>query len=84
MKPLKPINEEKLPTVHLLTMVRNPERGSRANSIVGVAMRGDEVLKRTVLHTGEEGMDVAFDEFCRLAMRFFYFGEGAQFIGEEE
>ena len=83
MKPLKPVNEEKLPTVHLLTIVKNPERGARSFSIVGVSMKGDEVLKRTVLYSGD-GLDATFDEFCRLGMRFFYFGEGDEHIGEAE
>lgn len=80
MKPLPPIKpQEKLPFTYHLTVLPDPDR-SGMHSVVLTKMQGNEVLKRAVVPPSVQSLDLALDEFNRIAMRVFYFGEGEEFL----
>lgn len=75
MRPLPPIKpQEKLPLTYHLTIVKDPDKGSRTLSVIGTTMQGDEVIARRVFYSTEDKQD-ALDEFNRRAVRAFYFDD---------
>lgn len=72
--PPTPPPEEKLPITYHLTIVREPEKGSRVMSVVVTKMQGDRVVRRRILESSEDKQD-ALDGLNRAANRAFYFGE---------
>jgi hypothetical protein len=73
VKPLPPVKpQEKLPLTYHLTIVKDPEKGSRVISVVGTTMQGDEVVARKVFGSFEDKQE-AMDELNRKALKAFYF-----------
>jgi hypothetical protein len=70
LKPVKP--QESLPLTYLVTIVKEPAKGSRVLAVVGVVMQGDEVISRRVFYATEDKQD-ALDELNRRSIRAFYF-----------
>lgn len=80
--PLPPVKPpEKLPPTYHLTVVKDPEKGSRVRSVVGTVMRGDQILRRKVFSSYED-LQEALDELNRIATQVFYFGNAEQYFGE--
>lgn len=81
MKPLPAVKpQEKLPEVFHLTIVQDPDKGSRMYCIVLSKTQGDKVIQRKVMEPSVMGMDEAMDEFNKIGTRVFYFGEGEEHI----
>lgn len=80
MKPLPPVKpQEKLPPTFHLTLIRDPDN-SGMHSVVLTKMQGDAVLGRTVVPPSVASLDLAMDEFNKVATRVFYFGEGNDYL----
>jgi hypothetical protein len=81
VKPPTPVDPEKLPPTYHLTVVKDPEKGSRVRSLVATVMRGDQVLRRKVLISSEDKQDLV-DELNRVATQAFYFDNPQQYFPE--
>jgi hypothetical protein len=70
--------QESLPLTYLLTIVKEPAKGSRVLAVVGVVMQGDEVISRRVFYAFEDKQD-ALDEMNRRGTRAWYFEDTSEF-----
>lgn len=79
MIPLKPVKpQESLPLTYLLTIVKEPSKGSRVLAVCGIVMQGDEVISRRVFAAFEDKQE-ALDELNRRSVRAFYFDDPSEF-----
>jgi hypothetical protein len=73
--PKPPKAPEKLPKVTLLTLVSDADE---MHTVFLVQMQGDAVLRRKAISEGFLSKNEAMDEYNRLALRCFFFGEAEQ------
>lgn len=62
-----------------MTLIADPDK-SGMHSVVLTKMQGDSILKRAVVPPSVASLDLAMDEFNKIATRIFYFGEGEDFL----